>query len=80
MWTIFALRRCASARAVIIRGAFDPALTPMMNNRASAFSQSIMSTVPLPVPIEACRARPEASWHIFEQSGRLLVPNSRTHS
>ena len=28
----------------------------------------------------AVRARPLASWHMFEQSGRLFVPNSRTHS
>jgi hypothetical protein len=34
----------------------------------------------MPVPSAACRARPLASWHMFEQSGRLLVPNSRTHS
>ena len=25
-------------------------------------------------------ATPLAAWHMFEQSGRLLVPNSRTHS
>ena len=37
-------------------------------------------TVPLPVPIAAVSARPLASWHMFEQSGRLFVPNSRTQS
>ena len=43
-------------------------------------SQSRRSTVPLPVPIAAVSARPLASWHMFEQSGRLFVPNSRTQS
>lgn len=47
---------------------------------ASAFSQSARSTVPLVVPRDAASARPLASWHMFEQSGRLLVPNSRTHN
>jgi hypothetical protein len=36
--------------------------------------------VPFPVPSAAVIARPLASWHMFEQSGRLLVPNSRAHS
>jgi hypothetical protein len=43
-------------------------------------SQSVMSTVPLPVPMAAASARPLASWHMFEQSGRLFVPNSRAKS
>ncbi|MDF9802116.1 hypothetical protein M2436_000663 [Streptomyces sp. HB372] len=59
-----------------MRGAFDAALTPRMN-RASADSQSLRSTVPFPVPREAWRARPLASWHMLEQSGRLFVPSSR---
>ena len=36
--------------------------------------------MPFLVPIEARSARPLASWHMFEQSGRLLVPNSRAKS
>ena len=43
-------------------------------------SQSRRSTVPFPVPSAAVSARPLASWHMFEQSGRLFVPNSRTQS
>ncbi len=78
-WTIWAPRRCALARVVSMRGALDAAFTPMTNSRSAA-SQSPMSQVPLPVPSAAWSARPEASWHMFEQSGRLLVPNSRTHS
>lgn len=62
-----------------MRGAFEAAFTPMMNS-ASVCSQSRGSAVPLPVPSDAFRARPDASWHMFEQSGRLLVPNSRAIS
>ncbi len=58
--TTCAPRRCASASAVSIRGAFDAAFTPRMNS-ASAASQSFRSTVPLPVPSEAVSARPDAS-------------------
>ncbi len=62
-----------------IRGALEAALTPRMNS-ASALSQSLRSTVPFPVPSEAVSARPLASWHMLEQSGRLLVPSSRAIS
>jgi hypothetical protein len=57
----------------------DAAFTAITMSR-SAFSQSSMSQVPLPVPSAAVIARPLASWHMFEQSGRLFVPNSRAHS
>ncbi len=77
MCTIWAPRWYASASAVSILGAFEAALTPMMNN-ASVLSQSLRSTVPFPVPRDASRARPLASWHMLEQSGRLFVPSSRT--
>ena len=62
-----------------MRGALEAALTPITKIR-SASSQSARSHVPLPVPSDACRPRPLASWHMFEQSGRLFVPNSRAHS
>ena len=52
---------------------------PSARSRRPA-SQSPRSTVPFPVPIAAVSARPLASWHMFEQSGRLFVPNSRTQS
>jgi len=41
---------------------------------ASAFSKSSSRTVPLPMPIASISATPLASWHMFEQSGKLLVP------
>ena len=79
MWTSCAPRRSASASHVSIRGAFVAALSAI-SQIASAASQSCRSTVPFPLPIAAVSARPLASWHMFEQSGRLFVPNSRTHS
>ena len=41
---------------------------------------SSSSTDPLPIPIEWASAAPLDSWHMFEQSGRLLVPKRRTIS
>ena len=79
IWTSWAPRRSASASQVSIRGALEPALSAI-SQIASAASQSCRSTVPLPLPIAAFSARPLASWHMFEQSGRLFVPNSRTQS
>ena len=35
-------------------------------------------TEPLPMPMESTSAVPDDSWHMFEQSGRLLVPKLRT--
>ncbi len=37
-------------------------------------------TLPLPIPIVSVRALPLDSWHMFEQSGRLLVPQARTNA
>jgi hypothetical protein len=34
----------------------------------------------LPIPIDSVSAEPEDSWHMLEQSGRLLVPKQRTSS
>jgi hypothetical protein len=42
---------------------------------ASAWSKSSSVTVPLPMPTVCVRASPLDSWHMFEQSGRLFVPN-----
>ena len=40
----------------------------------------VVSTVtePLPMPIDSTSAVPDDSWHMLEQSGRLLVPKLRT--
>src|SRR5262245_66313254 len=43
----------------------------------SALSKSSSSTVPLPMPIDFGRPTLVASWHMFEQSGKLLVPSAR---
>ncbi|SKU63553.1 Uncharacterised protein [Mycobacteroides abscessus subsp. abscessus] len=46
----------------------------------SACSISGTDTEPLPIPIESVSAVPDDSWHMLEQSGRLLVPRLRTSS
>ena len=79
MLTIFAPRRFASTSVVNIRGWFVPGFWPIMKI-ASAFSKSSRATVPLPTPITCERPVPLDSWHMFEQSGRLLVPNCRASS
>ena len=43
-------------------------------------SKSARETVPLPTPIISESPLPLDSWHMFEQSGRLLVPKRRTKS
>ena len=67
----------ASTRSVIIRGELVPLFWPM-TKIASAWAKSSSTTVPLPTPIDGGRPRLVGSWHMFEQSGKLLVPNSRT--
>ena len=44
---------------------------------SSDVSTSVSVTVPLPMPMVSVSALPEDSWHMFEQSGRLLVPRRR---
>ena len=39
-----------------------------------------MLTLALPMPIDSCRAMLVDSWHMFEQSGMLLVPKARAKS
>ena len=46
----------------------------------SACRKSSRVTAPLPMPITSFSATPLDSWHMLEQSGRLLVPNARTNS
>ncbi len=62
-----------------MRGWLVPGFWPKMKI-ASAFSKSCSDTVPLPTPICLFSAVPDDSWHMFEQSGKLLVPYSRTNS
>ena len=44
---------------------------------SSQWSKSSSDTVPLPMPIDCGSPTLVASWHMFEQSGKLLVPYSR---
>ena len=69
----------AFSSAVSIRGWFVPGFWPATMIR-SAVSKSSSVTVPLPMPIVSVSAAPLDSWHMFEQSGRLFVPNARTNS
>jgi hypothetical protein len=69
----------ASLNVVSMRGWLVPGLWPMQKIQ-SLSSKSSNVTVPLPTPIDSGRPTLVASWHIFEQSGKLLVPNSRTNN
>ncbi len=71
--TTFAPRWAARRRSPSMRGWLVPGFWPT-TKIASAFSKSSSSTVPLPTPMAACSAMPLASWHMLEQSGKLLVP------
>ena len=56
-----------------------PGFCPTTNIKSAELKSSNF-TVPLPMPIESDNANPEDSWHIFEQSGRLFVPNARANN
>ena len=71
--------RLASLSAVSILGWLVPGFWPTTIIR-SALVKSSRVTVPLPIPMESPKATPDDSWHMFEQSGRLLVPNLRANS
>ena len=58
-----------------MRGWLVPGFWPTTKMR-SACVEVLERTVPLPMPIVSVSATPLDSWHMFEQSGRLLVPNS----
>jgi hypothetical protein len=62
-----------------MRGWLVPGFCPAMTIR-SACSTSSTVTEPLPTPIDSLSAARDDSWHMFEQSGRLLVPKQRTIS
>ena len=77
--TICAPRLCASRSSPSMRGWLVPGFWPKMKI-ASACSKSSSVTVPLPTPICGRMPLPLGSWHMLEQSGKLLVPYSRTNS
>ena len=66
----------AFSRVDSIRGWLVPGFCPAIRIR-SAFSISGTVTEPFPIPIVSTNALPDDSWHMFEQSGRLFVPNAR---
>ena len=71
--------RLARSSAISIRGWLVPGFWPTTRISSAAWMSSSV-TVPLPMPIARPRATPLDSWHMFEQSGRLLVPSARTIS
>ena len=79
MATILPPRSETSRKVPNIRGWLVPGLCPKLKI-ASAISKSSKVTVPLPKPIESRKPTLVVSWHILEQSGKLLVPKERTKS
>ena len=79
MEMIRAPRPLAASRAESMRGWLVPGFWPM-TTISSAVSTSARLTEPLPMPMVSESARPEDSWHMLEQSGRLLVPSARANS
>jgi hypothetical protein len=79
MATMGTPRRDALRSEVIILGLFVPGFCPI-TKIASVASKSSSRTVPLPMPMLSGRPTLVASWHMFEQSGKLFVPKRRTKS
>ncbi len=75
--TILQPLRAAFCSSVSMRGWQVPGFWPM-TKMLSAWLKSSILTVDLPMPIVSVSPAPLDSWHMFEQSGRLLVPNCRT--
>ena len=76
---IFAPFFLAISSAVSIRGWLVPGFWPAMTI-SSAWWTSSKVTDALPMPITSASPTEVDSWHMFEQSGRLLVPKARTKS
>ena len=76
---ILAPFRFAFSSAVSIRGWLVPGFWPAITISSASWMSSRL-TEPLPMPITSASATDVDSWHMFEQSGRLLVPKARTNS
>ncbi len=63
----------AISSALSIRGWLVPGFCPAMTSRSASCTSSKL-TEALPIPITSARPIEVDSWHMFEQSGRLLVP------
>ncbi len=70
---IEAPRLRASCSGCSIRGAFEPTFCPKKKSR-SVSSKSSSRTVPTGEPMDCGSATEVGSWHMFEESGRLLLP------
>ena len=76
---ILAPLRLAISSAESIRGWLVPGFCPARTISSASWTSSSV-TLALPIPIDSASAMLVDSWHMFEQSGRLLVPNARTNS
>ena len=72
-------RLAASCSGWRKRGLFDPVFWPK-KNIASHLARSSYTTVPTPTPMTFLSATDVVSWHMFDESGRLLLPYSRANS
>ena len=79
MAMILAPRPLASSSADSIRGWLVPGFWPAKISSFAAWTSSRV-TLALPMPIDSASAMLVDSWHMLEQSGRLLVPYARTNS
>ena len=71
--------RLAFSSAVSIRGWLVPGFWPAITISFASW-MSARVTEPLPMPMTSASATDVDSWHMLEQSGRLLVPKARTKS
>ena len=76
---ILAPLRLACSKAVSILGWLVPGFCPA-NTSKLAWCTSDRLTLALPMPIVSASATEVDSWHMLEQSGRLLVPYARMNS
>ena len=77
--TILAPFFLAISSAESIRGWLVPGFWPAITISSAVWTSSRV-TEPLPMPITSASATEVDSWHMFEQSGRLLVPSARAKS
>ena len=77
--TMVAPRFAHSRSSPSMRGWLVAGFWPKISS-VSACSKSSSVTVPLPMPTVCGKPRLVASWHMFEQSGKLLVPYMRTNN
>ena len=69
----------AISSAESIRGWLVPGFCPMITISFAVWMSSRL-TLPLPMPMFSASPTDVDSWHMFEQSGMLLVPKARANS